>query len=260
LVDSATSPTANGATLNSIDFQDPTLVSGRFGDALRFGPIVPEDATSFGRLDTPTFADGNTSLGNSFTISFWMKTADVTAITSSYVLQIGDAGSVQDAVIFGYNATKVELYAPASSHTTPDTIRANSVLSIDPLLDNTWVHVAYTFDGSILTGYINGVEANRKGLPGATFDATGGLSVGGSRNPDPGSAAYFAGSLDDIAIFRGALSGDQIAEIAGGSLSPADFGVSAVPEPSTYAAILGASALALVVLRRCRAVGRPVKI
>jgi hypothetical protein len=220
-----------GADLTALGFAPTVDANGRFGGAANF---------SGGSLDTSNFADAS-SLHQEFTISFWMKTPDVTALSNSYVLQTGaESGGNQNAVLFGYVAGKTELYGASAWSLTTDP-RSVSGLTLSSSLNDTWFNVAYTYDGFTLRGYLNGVEAFTTG---ASFDlyAAGGLSIGSARN----GAALIPGSLDDVAIWRGALSPAQVLDLQSSSVLPG----SAIPEPSTYAALCGGLMLGLAGWRR----------
>jgi hypothetical protein len=216
---------------------NPTVdAAGKFGGAANF---------SSGRLDTSAFRDGATPLGNSFSISFWMKTADVTATSQSYVLQTGGESSPQSAILFGYVSGKAELYG-GSDYTGPDDPRPISGITLAPALNNQWFNVVYTYDGTTLKGYLNG---NQEFSTSASFslEAAGGLSIGGSRHTNPVNAALVPGSLDDVAIFSGALSPSQVTFL---QTSPAN---SLVPEPGEYAALAGATLIVFAAWRRRKA-------
>src|SRR5581483_9792425 len=96
-----TDATGTGAALAALGTGPTVDPNGRFGSAADF---------TAGSLDAPSFANA-ASLGNNFSISFWMKTPDVSALAQSYALQTGNpSGSRQNAVIFGYVSGEVELY------------------------------------------------------------------------------------------------------------------------------------------------------
>lgn len=227
-----TGATGTGAALGTLGTGPTVDPNGRFGSAADF---------TTGSLDTALFASA-ASLGNSFSISFWMKTPDVSALVQSYALQTGDfSGSRQNAVLFGYDSGEVELYGGGAWGLTDDP-RPLSAIVLTPALNNTWFNIVYAYDGTTLRGYLNGTEEFSRA---ASFDlyANGGLSIGSARN----GAALVAGSLDDVAIWRGALTAGQVLGLQSSPVVP-----SAIPEPSTYAALLGAGALGLVLWRRRR--------
>jgi hypothetical protein len=72
---------------------------------------------------------------------------------------------------------------------------------------NTWVHWALTRQGATLTLYRNGIQvAQRTDLPGAaTANISGWIGAQG------GSAYYFPGRIDDVAVYTAALSSDDVA-------------------------------------------------
>jgi hypothetical protein len=225
-----TGATGTGGVLSALGSGPTVDTSGRFGGAANF---------SSGGLDTPSFA-GGFSLSNDFSISFWLKTADVTALANSYVFQVGGtSGGNQNAVLFGYAAGKTELYG--ASAVSGDDPRGPSGITLSSSLNNTWVNIAYTYNTATLRGYLNGVEVLSTPMSSLLY-ASGGLSIGSARN----GAALVPGSLDDVAIWRGALSPVQVAELQTSSVLPG----SAVPEPSTYAAICGGLMLGIAAWRR----------
>jgi hypothetical protein len=76
-----------------------------------------------------------------------------------------------------------------------------------------WIHLALVYDGAELRGYVNG------GLD-ATLPAEGNIATSDNElrigRGDP--AGYFAGSIDEIALFKAALTEEQIKEIMEGGL------------------------------------------
>jgi hypothetical protein len=225
-----TGATGTGASLVSFGGFPTIDASGRFGGAANF---------STGAFDTLNFASGS-SLGSSFSISFWMKTPDVTAVSNTYVLQTGaGSGGFQNAVLFGYVAGKTELYGASAWGGSTDP-RSVSGIDLSPSLNGTWFNVVYTYNGTNLRGYLNGVEV-LSATPIFDLAATGGLSIGSARN----GAGLVPGSLDDVAIWQGALSAAQVLDLQSTPVLP-----SAIPEPSTWAMLAGAGALALAGWRR----------
>lgn len=229
-----TGATGTGAALSPIGTNPTVDASGRFGAASSFAGA--------NGLDTSTFGNGATTLGNSFSVSVWLKTSDVTALANSYLFQTGVVGGgAQNAVLFGYVSGKTELYGSSQGLSGSTDPRSVSGITLSSALNNTWFNVVYTYDGTTLTGYLNGAQVFSTARD-FSFTAAGGLSVGGARD---GNGA-FPGSLDDFGLWSGVLSAAQVTSLQS---TPA-LGISAIPEPSTYAAIIGGVALGLAAWRR----------
>jgi hypothetical protein len=76
---------------------------------------------------------------------------------------------------------------------------------------NTWTHVASTYNGSTLTVWINGARAGSMAVTGTTCSNNRPLAVGAKNYPAAGLLeAFWDGQLDDIRIYRRALSGSEI--------------------------------------------------
>jgi len=71
---------------------------------------------------------------------------------------------------------------------------------------NTWYHVAYTYDGTMLRLYVNGVEVNSKAASGSLKVNTRPISIGS----DGGTQKFFNGTIDQANIYNSALTADQI--------------------------------------------------
>jgi len=76
---------------------------------------------------------------------------------------------------------------------------------------NTWTHVASTYNGSTLNVWVNGSRAGTMAVTGRTCRNNHPLAVGAKNHPAAGLLeAFWDGQLDDIRIYRLALSADQI--------------------------------------------------
>jgi hypothetical protein len=76
---------------------------------------------------------------------------------------------------------------------------------------NTWTHVASTYNGSALTVWINGSPAGSMAVTGTTCRNNRPLAVGAKNDPAAGlREAFWDGQLDDIRIYRRALSANEI--------------------------------------------------
>jgi hypothetical protein len=76
---------------------------------------------------------------------------------------------------------------------------------------NTWTHVASTYNGSTLTVWIDGSRAGSMAVTGRTCSNNRPLAVGAKNYPGAGILeAFWDGQLDDIRIYRRALSATEI--------------------------------------------------
>jgi len=73
---------------------------------------------------------------------------------------------------------------------------------------NTWVHVAGTYDGTVLTTYVNGQVAGTLSLVGQADTNSRALRIG-HREADV-YPSYFDGFIDELAVYNQALSASEI--------------------------------------------------
>jgi hypothetical protein len=84
----------------------------------------------------------------------------------------------------------------------------------------TWVHIAGTYDGTIARLYVDGQEVDSQALTGRLIADTTPVILGGNGN-GAGSANVterFPGRIDEIMLYRRALSAAEIEQIHNGAL------------------------------------------
>jgi hypothetical protein len=86
----------------------------------------------------------------------------------------------------------------------------------------TWVHLASTYDGSIVRFYIDGQEVMNEPLTGRFVPDTTPFVLGGNGNAGE-ITERFAGRIDEIMLYRRALSAGEIAMLHAGALLPPQF-------------------------------------
>jgi len=239
-------------------FDDP---SGDFADDLvgQYNAAFAADSPgAFAGLQCASF-DGDSALftdaftsdlrpdPNAFTIMFWIKAADLdqqdnnTRLMTSRILPNGSASSYNRWQVEGFgkngsNGNKMDVRMngeglPAQNWFNPDA--TNALANTGEPVE--WHHVAFIL--------ANSGHPGDGGAYGRTF--VDGVQVGATYNPDPGydgidianqdgqliigghaenaGSRAFSGLLDDVALFAGVVTDADIAAIAAGTMSPADF-------------------------------------
>ncbi len=213
----------NNGTLQSDDGILPTWTPGMtgFGSALLF----TNDGATHDYVNIPASASlqiGQTA-SDPWTITAWAyeESNSVSDYVASYgrVLVIDDGEALQ---LESGASGDDEFYTWARANTEWQVAWGSVSSSVTPLLGQ-WEHWAQVYDGTNLTLYLNGNEANG-GAASTPITAAigyagyqGGIHIGselgqtGDRN--------WAGMLDDVAVFNGALTQDQVQKVMSGDFS-----------------------------------------
>jgi large repetitive protein len=104
----------------------------------------------------------------------------------------------------------------------------------DPVTRGTWVHIAGTYDGVEARLFVSGVLVAHDALTGRFAADTTPVIIGGNGNSTSSSASasnapteLFPGLLDEVLLYRRALSEDEVRQLAAGALpagAPRDAG------------------------------------
>jgi glucose/arabinose dehydrogenase/PKD repeat protein/fibronectin type 3 domain-containing protein len=189
----------NAATL----VNGPSWVAGQHGTALRLDGLndhlnVPDSAT----LDIG---------GDELTLSMWISPESASG-DSVVVGKYWNAGMTSPYYQYG-----IELRGsrPQFFVGTTDGVRS---VAMDPALPlNEWSHLAIVFDGSDVQFIVNGVPTSTSPLN-ATITARGKPMKLGA---DADSGQFFTGRLDDVRIYRRALTAAEVqADMSAGVSSP----------------------------------------
>jgi hypothetical protein len=90
------------------------------------------------------------------------------------------------------------------------------------LVLNTWQHVAGTFDGNVLTLYIDGVVAGNTSFTGTIHPSTGYKArIGALADTVWGMSRYFNGLIDEVRVWNRALSPTEIVSGMNDHIDPA---------------------------------------
>ena len=170
----------NDATIKG----QPDWVTGKIGDALEF-------SASGQSLEV---ANSDTLNSEEITIALWVNWSGETLpnhLIEKFTYQSG-------GYVFKMEGTETNLWLygeAADAHM----LRARP----QPLPDE-WTHLAVTFDGSVQSGYVNGIKTPDMVWEGAVGHANVSLQMGAH------SSMTFTGMLDEVAIYSRALTEEEI--------------------------------------------------
>ena len=198
----------NNGTLQCSGCALPTWVAGERHGGLNFGG--PNDVISV--PDSPGL-----ELTNHFTVAFWVNvTANATNIT--YLSKGGFANGYQVATGSPGNYIYFNLF---NNNLTVGRCSANDVIQ-----DQSWEHIAITYDGASVTFYLDGaIVGTPCSLTGMAGTSNAPLLIGGT------NASSATGTMDEIRIYNRALTAQEVANL----YNDTGFSVSVTPANLTLA-------------------------
>lgn len=162
----------------------PTFTTGKIGNALTLNGT--NQAIRYTGLAT---MDGATS----FTYSFWLKPTSIPFVGYQAVWAVGSAGQRTPWIYTVDAAATVTLEFETNSGA------ADGNLTSAALTAGVWQHLVFTWNGTTVKSYLNGV------LNGTTDTTTGNTLAntdGDARFGDLPGLAWFAGQIDEVAMFK----------------------------------------------------------
>jgi len=198
---------------------DATRGAGVSGQALVLDGGTGGTGDAFDYVRVPNARHLN--ITNTITLAAWVKPLrhETQNLIKKAVNGTADGFELSLATTKSDTSTK-KVFFRLNQATSGDVFRVNSTMEYP--IDGTWLHVAGTYDGLILRLYVNGVLDNE--VSGLTTIAvnTQDLTIGAQSDGQYG----LLGALDDARIYNRALSGAEIAALAGVTVSEADVSVS----------------------------------
>jgi hypothetical protein len=220
--------TGNGTAADSVNGNDGTLVNGTTYDTGRVGQAFSLNGSD-GYVDLPD-ATSNLVLNSAGTIAAWVNPSVVGGNDIVAAFGSGNGGQGIGLGIFG-GAGGVRIY----HHYGEYDWQTNTAVAAD-----TWTHLAYTWDATTETVYLNG--AFNVSRPRGTFSYVPGHARIGHGFWGDG-ANLFPGLIDEVRVYNTALTPGEVAAL--------------VPEPSSLM-LLGFGTLAFtswIGLKRKRRLG-----
>lgn len=194
------------AVLESLDAQTLWERTGKFEFALE----MPDAGRAGGlRVGVTAAIDGIFH----YTLAAWIRRTRSSPTSYEYIIsrQVGDT----DFEVFGLLVyhDRLRAFAP---HSEP--FRAADIVAPTPLPIGTWVHVAVTYNGEIMTLYQDGERLGTLPHPLTRLAATNKpLYIGTNKNSQPGPAEPFVGWLDEVLLYSVALAPEQIQALSEGT-------------------------------------------
>ncbi|WP_332757237.1 LamG domain-containing protein [Streptomyces sp. MT206] len=196
---------AGNAALYTPDPLDPFLTAPMVGA----GQLVLD-----GNGDYASTANAPVTGAQSFTLSARVQISSLDATASQTVFSLPGTNANRLQVRYQAATKRWEL-AVAGTDTAGAAVKTFSDDQALPDTNPVGQHLAVVYDafaGQIRL-YVNGqLAASARGVENTTWAATGGLQVGRSAL---GNAEYFAGAIDEVRAYNGALDSTAVVQLAG---------------------------------------------
>ena len=176
---------------------NPTWVAGISGQAIKL-----DGATQYATVPDNASLD----ITGSITLAAWIKPEKA---ATQYVLKKATLGGID-----GYElslSSQGRVFFRFNQGSSGDTYRLNSSSSY-PVDGNTWMHIAATYNGSVMKLYINGVENSSKSFTSPPPISANQLALAIGAQSD--GVSKFQGAIDDARVYNTDLRAEQIKELA----------------------------------------------
>jgi len=215
LTDSTTN--ANHGTLGNFPDDNSQWVPGRIGGSLAFRGSSTQDY-----VVVPDYPKPNSTLAISVWVWTDVRPSDWTMVVNDWS---GSCGQFHVGLFGGVDmANFMSTAGCANLHNTREGT---------PFPVGSWEHVAFVSDGQMLRQYHNGREVFKLAYDGTIYQPTvKSFGIGMKPNADgSGPGAFFwQGKMDDLGIWKRALSPDEITAIYNAGLAGKDLTKAAMPQ------------------------------
>ncbi|HEX9341816.1 MAG TPA: LamG-like jellyroll fold domain-containing protein, partial [Thermoplasmata archaeon] len=206
---------------------ETTLADGRLRDWSGNG--------GHGTISGTTSVTGKVGNARSFASSNYVQASDASVVSpgmitvAAWVSISSSAGTYNPVVVKGQSGVDFQYYMDVRKVGTAWKLNVQvknvagttaSATSSTSITTATWTHIGFTFDGSTVRLYINGVtDATTASLSGSLRTTGQPLRIGQYY----GSSLYFLGSIDEVQLWDRALALDEIAQYSAADLPVVRF-------------------------------------
>jgi hypothetical protein len=191
-----------GGTADAPAVGAPTYVAGKKNMAIQLN-----GTTEWVRVPDSDSLD-STGINNAVSLTMWvqLKGFDETGEDFNFLVSRHEVGTYHEhfgiGILSGRPTVAVHFFFASGATNIP--------------VDNTWRHLAMTYDGITQRLYLNGVEETflDVGWPIAADETQ--LTIGGNQNVDLVKELW-NGLIDDLQIYNRELTADEVAKLAAGN-------------------------------------------
>lgn len=220
--DTFTTPDTSYLGLSPMSLRNaPTFAAGKYGNAVTFNGTTM-CLTNLHSADSTASGMPIYRIGGSYTIAMWVKAAPKvnTVFFGLGATNVGGVTAGQNPIFLlqtGTTANNSNKFDVIIRNNTGGNF-LNHVYSTNVVFDNTWHHVAWVDDRGDARVYIDGNQdpANFRYTPSGVMSlntTTIGALVRG------GVGSFFAGQVDDVAVWERPLSQAEVQQVMNNSLS-----------------------------------------
>ena len=150
---------------------------------------------------------------NAFTISLWINARS----SSGFSMLFEDGTNFNTSAFYlGVSPAASRVFARLN---TTSTSFFNDQIPAPPFADR-WVNLAYTYDGTTMRLYMDGIQFFSRNISGAVIDGNRNLRIG-----FPSGENFYNGLIDELRIWNVALSEAEIQDSIGRRLAGLEFGL-----------------------------------
>jgi hypothetical protein len=152
----------------------------------------------------------NTAIADKFTISFWLNPQQNNSFPWNNIISKRLNKSTGKSVL--YNSINISISNSTTLYAGISTTNDTEINLTTPITTGTWTYITYTYDGSNVKLYKNGVLAAESAATGSVeFNTSTKWVLGQMSDLDNSQGGNF--SIDDLHIFTRTLSANEVSDL-----------------------------------------------